>query len=274
MLELSTQVLAFGWDPEIRGILSVAVGVVVLYGSIQLILSTNLGARLGFLVALAGFFGWMVLMGAIWWVYGIGLKGDPPSWEVREVLFDPTNSGIEQVREDFPEGWTAVPPDDPSRGEAQAAADAAVIAEIVEERGLFNEPTRRFVNIGVFEIGGKEGLPDNPSRWDRIWTYIRNSFTFLHPPHYAVVQVQPAKLYEPDPLAAPPPPEPDPQAPVITVVMVRDLGNLRFPAAMVTLGSLVIFLTLVAELHRRDRLVEEHVKGTSSERGSRELVRT
>ena len=52
-----TSVLAFGWNPEIRGILFLVVGIVVLMGSVYLLLGTNLGARLGFLVTLAALFG-------------------------------------------------------------------------------------------------------------------------------------------------------------------------------------------------------------------------
>ena len=59
--------LAINWEPEIRGILIVIISVSVLCGSVYLILGTNMGARLGFLVALAGLAGWMFLMGAIWW---------------------------------------------------------------------------------------------------------------------------------------------------------------------------------------------------------------
>ncbi|MEY2775874.1 MAG: hypothetical protein RL218_1099 [Actinomycetota bacterium] len=69
---LST-LLAVSWEPEIRGIVVVLISVVVLIGGTYLIVGTNLGARLGVLVVLAGFFGWMMTMGAIWWVYGIGL---------------------------------------------------------------------------------------------------------------------------------------------------------------------------------------------------------
>ena len=73
-------VLAIGWEPELRGILIVIIAVVMLCGSIYLVLATNLGARLGFLVALAGLAGWMILMGIIWLIYGIGLQGPDPSW--------------------------------------------------------------------------------------------------------------------------------------------------------------------------------------------------
>ena len=70
--------LAITWNPEIRGIIAVLVGFVVLCGSVYLILSTNLGGRLGFLVALTALAGWLATMGLIWWVYGIGLKGPRP----------------------------------------------------------------------------------------------------------------------------------------------------------------------------------------------------
>ena len=70
------------WDPGFRGILTVAVAVTVLAGSCFLILATNTGARLGFLLALTGLFGWFVVMGIVWSVYGIGYKGPAPTWKV------------------------------------------------------------------------------------------------------------------------------------------------------------------------------------------------
>ena len=60
---LSSRCSAIGWEPELRGILIVIIAVVTLCGSVYLILATNLGARLGFLVALAGLAGWMMLIG-------------------------------------------------------------------------------------------------------------------------------------------------------------------------------------------------------------------
>ncbi|MBG02308.1 MAG: hypothetical protein CL470_08570, partial [Acidimicrobiaceae bacterium] len=86
-------IAGIGWEPEIRGALTVLVGSLVLFGSVWLILNTNLGNRLGTLVALAGFFGWMFIMGIVWWIYGIGLQGDRPTWEPREIIFgDPSES--------------------------------------------------------------------------------------------------------------------------------------------------------------------------------------
>ena len=51
-------ILAIGWEFELRGILTVIIAVFALMGSIYLILSTNMGARLGFLVIFASLAGW------------------------------------------------------------------------------------------------------------------------------------------------------------------------------------------------------------------------
>ena len=73
--------LAINCEFELRGVLTVIIGAAVLMGSVYLILGSNLGARLGFLVTLTGLAGWMALMGGIWWIYGIGLKGDAAEWK-------------------------------------------------------------------------------------------------------------------------------------------------------------------------------------------------
>src|SRR3954447_16664588 len=73
------------WNPEIRNILALLVGVSILCGSVALLISTNTGPRTGVLIALAGLLGWMTIMGLIWWIYGIGLKGEPSHWRVIDV---------------------------------------------------------------------------------------------------------------------------------------------------------------------------------------------
>src|SRR5574338_417859 len=77
---------AIQWSPGFKGVLTVAVGVAILCGSVALILGTNSGARLGFLIALTGLFGWFIVMGIIWSIYGIGYKGPAPSWKVLDVV--------------------------------------------------------------------------------------------------------------------------------------------------------------------------------------------
>ena len=80
------------WTPGFRGVLSVLVGVVVLYGSVALILGTNSGARLGFQLALTGLAGWFFVMGFIWAIYGIGYLGPAPSWKVVDTISGPPSA--------------------------------------------------------------------------------------------------------------------------------------------------------------------------------------
>lgn len=89
---------AMSWKPGFAGILTVAVAVAILCGAVFLILATNSGTRLGFLIALTGLFGWLFVMGIIWTIYGIGWKGDAPTWKVVDtVVGDPSESKIEKV---------------------------------------------------------------------------------------------------------------------------------------------------------------------------------
>ncbi len=89
---------AIGFDPEIRGILVVGTGAVVLFGSIWLILATNSGIRLASLIALAGFFGWMAIMGGFWWIRGIGYVGESVSWQVLDFnRNDISQSSVERA---------------------------------------------------------------------------------------------------------------------------------------------------------------------------------
>ena len=88
-----------GWDPTLTGYLAVLVSIVVLCGSVFLLLATNMGMRLGFLVSWTGLWSWNFLMGLIWWVLGIGWIGQLPVWEVTHVATDPAQVPIEEVQE-------------------------------------------------------------------------------------------------------------------------------------------------------------------------------
>ena len=52
---LATTVAGIAWDPQIRGLLSVLVGVVVLFGSVWYLVASNSGVRTGTLIAFAAF---------------------------------------------------------------------------------------------------------------------------------------------------------------------------------------------------------------------------
>lgn len=280
------------WDPQLRGFLALAVGVIVLMGSVYLLLGTNLGTRLGFLLGSAAFFGWLMLMGLVWWVYGtIGMLGEAPRWEVKEVVYpgtenaaleeahdldtsglpDPdelrelTEDELAEVRDDLEAGlggWELLPEADPSFGEAKATVDEHFIEEPIpnlgdEALGGIDGPTK-YVTVYSVERGGKEKLPDDPSRIDRLTNKFKTTFLQLqHPAHHAIIQVQPVVPQETEPGQPPPVPEADVDQPVISVIMERNLGDVRFPGAMLTIFSGIVFGVLCMQLHVRDRRVAE-----------------
>ena len=86
-------------------LVGVAAAALILPGSVYMLLTTNLGMRLGFVIAMAGLFGWLTVMALVWTVYGIGPKGEAPGWKVKEaVVGDLSNAGTPALAS-FPSGW-------------------------------------------------------------------------------------------------------------------------------------------------------------------------
>ena len=259
--------IAIGWDPEIRGVLTVVMATVILCGSVYMIMATNIGARLGFLVTLAGLAGWMFLMGVIWMIYGIGLRGPEPSWEPvpgRAVLQDPvalTQAGVFDSVVEIPEGtsypeqaalvaerfeadgWVRLDEADPAFG--QSGSEAGVL---LEETGAFGPGEFRIVN--VFDIGGE--------RYPKINESL-DFLAFFHKPHNVVVEVAPLEAVRTEPGRAPASAVIDDTRQHQYVYMIRDQGARRQPAAVLTFGGGLIFLILCWLLHRRDRFVRANL---------------
>jgi hypothetical protein len=259
-MTLASTLLAINWQPELRGILIVIIAVAVLMGSVYMILATNLGARLGFLVALAGLAGWMLLMGIVWSVYGIGLRGKDPTWQAvpgRTVLQDPGalyTAGVVDQRLDVPEGmsfpdqaalvqqqfldegWTQLSESDTQFGQASSAA-----ATFLEETETFD--AGEFKAVNVFDAGGE--------RYPMIGEF--DLFAFFHKPHHVVVEVAPLVMTRTEAGRAPPAAEIDTTRQHQYVFMVRDLGTRRQPAFVLMFGAGLIFFVLCWLLHRRER---------------------
>jgi hypothetical protein len=253
--------LAFhlAWDPGIRGVLVVVVAIAVLMGSVYLLLGTNLGSRLGFLIAFAGLFGWLTIMGTAWWIYAIGYKGRDATWRVREVVTSVDRNhlvGAQLAQARTLQGWRELKEGDTKRGEAQASADEALTG--TDSRVKVFKATSDYVTLAAYDKGGKA-----KSSFFNKW-----HIPAPHPPHYAVVQVQqviPVQiLNEGDVCKAgnicipfgttPPKAKADPSAPIISVVMERDLGSKRLPSATLTIACGIVFGVTCNALHRRDKL--------------------
>lgn len=303
---------AIQFDPHIRGVLVVLVGVGVLIGSVYLLLATNTGVRAGFLIAMAGLFGWLFSMGGIWTIYGIGLRGKDPSWVAKEINYSRSGEAINPVLNKLPpgselsdplklmagyleknpkaqaeitkaegesfkattltkavtaapslkkkvdaelNGWRILGESDSRRGDAAAAADAALIAS-----QAFGAETASssYTTKDVFFFGGKGGAEPETVKGERstvsqIWHRVQTVFEPKNPALYAAVTVQQNQIQTVAPGEAPPPAQINDKADTVTVLLERNLGFRRLPSALFTLFTGIIFFVLVWMLHRRDK---------------------
>jgi hypothetical protein len=257
--------LAVSWEPEIRGWIIVIISVVVLMGSTYLILGTNLGARLGFLVALTGLAGWMMSMAIIWAIYGIGLKGPEPTWHPSEpitIVRDGSLLNRTEIVEGssdlkglssadaakkisdqlVAEGWESLAESNPQRGQAVASADEIIQNEAKEFAA------GEYVAVAVYDKGG-ERFPKLGDSLDFL--------AFKHKPRYAIVEIAPLVPQRAEPGRAPARAQIDEAQPHRYVVMIRDLGAKRRPAFLIGFGSGLIFFLLCWLLHRREALLRK-----------------
>jgi hypothetical protein len=264
--------LAVSWEPEIRGWIIVIISVVVLMGSTYLILGTNLGARLGFLVALTGLAGWMMSMAIIWAIYGIGLKGPEPTWHPSEpitIVRDGSLLNRTEIVEGssdlkglssaeaakkisdqlVAEGWESLAESNPQRGQAVASADEIIQNEAKEFAA------GEYVAVAVYDKGG-ERFPKLGDSLDFL--------AFKHKPRYAIVEIAPLVPQRAEPGRAPARAQIDEAQPHRYIVMIRDLGAKRRPAFLIGFGSGLIFFLLCWLLHRREALLRKNLALKSS----------
>lgn len=263
----------FSWDPQVRGIVIVLAAVVILPGSVFLIMGTNVGARMGFMVAVAGLSGFCAMLGLLWTLNAGGLVGRQPSWKAQELAIGPPAAALTSGTEGLPDrigappsgGWRELPPGDPVRGDATAAADKMFAPDTSEApEGEEKKPPAfappygspgDYVQVAAYQQGGREA---------GVWFRIRNHRFYKQGPWYdpvgwfrapanrvviTVMKTAP-KLNEEDLTEQP---RPDLSQPPHTLVMVRDRGSLRFPPAMFTLFWFVVFAVTCWSLHQRDK---------------------
>lgn len=290
------------WDPQIRGALIVLTGAAILCGSVYLLLSTNLGAKMGLLVAVAGLSGWLLLLNIIWLVGPlgtgpIGYKGEPNGWTVKEIVSGDlaVHSGVPAVAGEpgrpvtqFPNGWRQVPPGTPLYASAAPAADAVLIPPATTAtpgasttKSSFPPPfktSQDYVDVAVYSKGGHNYL-FNLFGYKVFWRIRHHQMYLKHQPHYVIVRVSPAVPTVTLAGAATTLPAADVSKPMVSVVMLRNVGSLRLPPILLGFGSLLIFGLTCESLHAREkelrRRKEEEESGGSPPPGTptRELQR-
>jgi hypothetical protein len=234
-------IAALTWEPQIKGALYVILAVLILCGSCYMILSTDVGARLGFLLAGAGLFGWLATMGIIWWAYCRGPVGPDPSWKSQGIVTGDLAQSRNGLMRDFPEEWKKLELNDPELADATPTSDS-ILAPGAGGDGPFRTPAD-YVLIGAFQKGGETygplGLDFRP-------------LDVFHKPNYLVVQVQ-KSVQEPNEAGGPPRAVPDASAQPVSVVLLRDLGAKRLHPAVFTIACSIAFGLFCYQLHVRDK---------------------
>jgi hypothetical protein len=241
------------WYPTILGVLVVVAGVGLFCGSIYLLLGTNLGARLGFLIAFTALAGFMMLLSTLWMTTASPLntlKGRIPQWKVLERVDEVTRSKFPQARSILGKGHTA-PATEASN--IKASVDAALVTQVpiptaplpadANKFSQFADVTKYMV-VKTYEVGGSK-----PQFWKLQLTHVAK---------FAVVQYCGVTLAPSDrPFGLAPP------APVCAtsgdnaksgfLVIEYDLGSLRVPPFVVFSSSLILFGLGLLLLHWREK---------------------
>jgi hypothetical protein len=236
------------WNPTILGVLVVVSAVILFCGSVYLLLGTNLGARLGFLVAFTGLMGFMVVLSVLWITTASPLntiKGRVPAWKVKQVVANLDDANIEDARTITEDGEKV------SKAESanvKAAVDEALVSE--EPTAAEPEPPEKkfaqftevteYLTGDTYETGG-----GNPNPFD---------FEFTHAPHIAAMEYCEVIDVETDPSLPPPEPECDPESDKQGfIILERDLGSLRVPPFVALVMFSVLFVLGLLALHWREQ---------------------
>jgi hypothetical protein len=217
----------------LRGLLVVISAAGLFCGSVYLLLATDVGARIGFLLSIAALSGFISMLAMIWSTSQFplnSLHGPAAHWKVVEVAKDsPEASKFKEVHGILDKGRE---PETTVVQEIKATIDTTLTAE--GEFQSFAKATDYLVTSSREVGGGRKGL-------------------FKHRPLFAAAEVRPVQKVEVPVGAAPPAPKPDPAKPPVYAVLERDLGALRLPQYLTVIGAGIIFVISLFLLHSLER---------------------
>src|SRR4051812_26615890 len=153
------------WYPTILGVLVVVAAVVLFLGTIYILLGTNLGARLGFLIAFTALTGFMCILSLLWCTTASPLntiKGRIPQWKVQEVIASPKKSKTADVHNIKKKSNVA---EATEAANVKAAVDAALVTKVSTPTIEYKPNDNRFAKfqdvtkytiLQTWEIGGSK----------------------------------------------------------------------------------------------------------------------
>jgi len=240
------------WYPTIVGILVVAAAIALFCGSIYVLLATNLGARLGFLVAFTALTGFMVLLSVLW-VFTASplntLKGTIPAWHVQQVVKTLNDKSVPApVRDITKKGHGQVVPATAAQA-IKAVADAKLVVQQPAADIPLAPNANQFAQFSAVTDYKETNYYESGGSTPHILDWQLN-----HQPLYAVAQYC-SVLPNTQPFGLPPPtPTCDPSSTKNGyVILSYDYGSLRLPPFVVLVLSSILFILGLLGLHWREK---------------------
>jgi hypothetical protein len=214
----------------VKGLLVVLTAFVLLPGSVYMLLAVNFGALKGYLIAATAFFGFLVMLSAVW-LFGIpgttpltGPKGTQPTFK-SFTLEDPAAATYDSVR-DFQgragNGWQAAPEGELEEGSPEATLKAEL--DVARQTAL---------NDLIEETNAD--IEDSSEELDVTNLEARVFYTIQDGTEVAAIVISPATPPEGSGLQRPD------FAPK-TSFAYRDPGSPYLPSILFLIGSTVLFV--------------------------------
>jgi hypothetical protein len=214
----------------VKGLLVVITAFVLLPGSVYMLLASNFGALKGYLIAGTAFFGFLVMLSAVW-LFGIpgttpltGPKGAQPTFRFF-TIDDPAAGTYDSVR-DFQGGagggWQEAPAGEVEEGSAEATLKADLdVARQTAVQDLIDE-----TNVDI---------EDSSEELDVTNLDAKTYYTIQDGTEVAAIVISPKTPQEGSGLQRPD------FAPK-TVFAYRDPGSPYLPSILFLIGSTVLFV--------------------------------
>jgi hypothetical protein len=214
----------------VKGFVVVVIAFVFLPGSVFMLLASNFGALKGYLIAATAFFGFLVMLSAVW-LFGIpgttpltGPKGTQPSFKFFTIN-DAAAGTYDSVR-DFQggagNGWQAAPAGEVQEGSAEAALKADL-------------DVARQTAVNDFKEETNKDVKDSSEELDVTNLDAKAFYTLQNGTEVAAIVISPktpasgSGLQRPD------------FAPK-TIFAYRDPGNPYLPSILFLIGAVVLFV--------------------------------
>lgn len=266
----------FTWDPFIRGTLILALFIVLLPGSVYLVLSTDVGGRLGFLLMAAGMTGMLCLLSILWMpLASTADVGRPNSWKALEVVTGDyakqvTIKGAASLPVDDLSSTKPPSPDLPSKHWYWPLQSCSESGWHKIDPSLVNDPESEADKVLVPSGSAAGPTLTSPFTAATDYTYIdgyqeglnggclfaisrhKVYMPLARGAHFVVLRVKPT-LPVLNLGGAPPAAQPDPNGQYTYVILVRNLGSVRQPQALLSISMGITFLVICYILHTRDK---------------------